>query len=152
MLSFRQFLTEVLTFKNNQSWVLGPGKEFQIKDSGAVEHPDLFPHLNFMGRRTKTGVSAERKPRALSWGRIDHDNKLIHIITQNGGLSPGTQLSGKRLEDDVFARFDALSHLQRHFPDYRIHYGGAGVFGDPDQIQTHSHDEHGKHLMSLLRD
>ena len=58
MKSFRQYIIEVITFKNNSSWVLSP-HGFDVKDS-TMEHPDLFPHLNFMGRETESQIPVLR--------------------------------------------------------------------------------------------
>ena len=151
MKTFKQYIIEVVTFKNNSSWVLSPGG-FQIKKSGDTEHPDLFPHLDFMGRRStfEPIESKNKKIAATSWGRVDHDNRIVHIITQNGMVSPKTSLRGRQLEDDVFARLNGLKHLRQHFPDYRVHTAGSS-YNPKDPIISHTYSEHEKHLMDMLK-
>ena len=55
MKTFKEYILEVVTFKNNSHWVLSPSGFEMEKMSGASEHPDLFPHLNFMGREANNG-------------------------------------------------------------------------------------------------
>ena len=79
---------------------------FEIKESGHIEHPDHFPHLDFMGRKSKNPSNIKKTP-ATSWGRIDHDNKVVHVITQNGMKTPNLgRLRGKALVNDIFARIE----------------------------------------------
>ena len=150
MKSFNQFITEVASFKNNSSWALSPSHGFEIKPSGSSEHPDLFPHLDFVGRESKVRWSG-RKTRATAWGRVDPDNKVVHIITQNGALSPEESLRGKTLENDVFARLGAIEHLRERYPDHRVHVSGGPDFAGKPTIVTHGYSEHEKHLTGMLR-
>jgi hypothetical protein len=147
-------LCEVKTFKNNSSWVLFGGI-FQHTKTGSAEHPDLFPNVNFMGRQSAQELKSEyktKKTNASAWGRIDHDNRMVHIITQNGGLTPNVNLRGKRLEDDVFSRLEAVKHLKQNFPGYMIHHAGNNYRENPDEsIMTHSYGEHEKHLTDMLK-
>jgi len=150
MKSFNQFITEVVSFKNNSSWALSPSHGFEIKPSGTKEHPDLFRHLDFMGRESKvSSFSRGPKERATAWGRVDPDNKVVHIITQNGGLSPNRLSRG--LENDVFARLEAIEHLRERYPDYRVHVSGGWDFVGKPTIVTHGYSEHEKHLTGMLR-
>jgi hypothetical protein len=152
MKSFKQYISEVITFKNNSSWAMSP-HGFEIKDSGSTEHPDHFPHLDFMGRQTKNPTNMKKTP-ATSWGRVDHDNKVVHIITQNGMKTPNIErLGGRRrnLENDVYARLEAIKHLRDRFPEYKIHVGGDS-WNKNDTIITHGYSEHEKHLTSMLGD
>jgi len=167
MKSFNQFITEVVSFRNNSLWAsskLG----FEIKKPRAAyqefvaefHHAKMFPHLNFSfigDPKPKTGID---KIPANSWGRVDHDNKVVHIITQNGNIVPDQSLRRKKLEDDVFARLGAVEHLRERFPDYRIHVGHANKNflydemaddGKPENITTHGYSEHEKYLTGLLR-
>ena len=153
MKTFKEYILEVVTFKNNSHWVLSPSGFEMKKMSGASEHPDLFPHLNFMGREANNGGTSMQKIPALSWGRIDHDNKVIHIITQNGGIAPNRLLRRRQLEDDVYARQRAIPHLRQEFPDFRIHVGGPSALErTADNIQTHSYSEHEKFLTGHLNE
>jgi hypothetical protein len=150
MKSFKQYITEVVSFKNNSSWALSPSHGFEIKPSGAKEHPDLFRHLDFMGRESKvSSFSRGPKERATAWGRVDPDNKVVHIITQNGGLSPNRLSRG--LENDVFARLGAIEHLRERYPEYRVHVSGGWDFVGKPTIVTHGYSEHEKYLTGMLR-
>jgi len=158
MKSFKHYLIEVLTFKNNSSWAYHPDTGFAHKKSGGREHYDVFPHLEFMGRGKiadeKRRIPQRKRIPAQSWGRVDHDNRIVHIITQNGQMVPSSRLTGKRLVDDVFNRITAVKHIRQHFPDYRIHVSGHQQPGYGDKvttdITTHYYDEHLKHLTGLL--
>ena len=150
MKSFKQYITEVVSFRNNSSWALSPAGGFQIKPSGNKEHPDIFPHLDFMGRESKVPWYTGRKTRATAWGRVDHDNKVVHIITQNGALSPEKSLKGKPLENDVFARLGAIEQLRNQFPDHRVHVSGGADFVGKPTIITHGYSEHEKYLTGML--
>jgi len=150
MKCFKQYITEVITFKNNSSWALSP-IGFEIKESGHIEHPDHFPHLDFMGRKSKNPSNIKKTP-ATSWGRIDHDNKVVHVITQNGMKTPNLgRLRGKALVNDIFARIEAVKHLRDRFPEYRVHAGGDS-WNENDKIVTHGYSEHEKYLTSMLGD
>ena len=133
------------------------GSNFQVRrDTSYIEHPDAFPQLNFMGREGRTPVSPNtaifnEKKDASAWGRIDNDNKVIHILTQHGfSITPhfgsGSPGARARFERDIDHRLNALDKLQKEFPEYRIHAGGVG--GDTPII--HTYDEHRKHLFGLL--
>jgi len=168
MKSFKQYITEVVSFRNNSLWASSKEKGFEIKKPRRHEylwdldfhHPKMFPHLNFSvigDPKPKTGID---KIPANSWGRVDHDNKVVHIVTQNGNIVPDQSLRGKKLEDDVFARLGAVEHLRERFPDYRIHVGHANKNhrydemaddGKPENITTHGYSEHEKYLTGLLR-
>jgi hypothetical protein len=155
MKTFKQYITEVISFVNNSSWALSP-LGFEIKDSAGREHPDHFPHLDFMGRSSSqeknTGRSNKKIP-ATSWGRVDHDNKVIHIITQNGMITPKESLRGSKLHDDVFARLDALKHIRERFPEYRVHAGGSSVgLSSRGPIITHGYSEHERYLTDMIKE
>jgi hypothetical protein len=149
MKSFRQYISEVVSFKNNSSWALSPSHGFEIKPSGVEEHPNIFPHLDFTGRESKVPWSGRKTP-ATAWGRVDPDNKAVHIITQNGGLSPNPLSKRKTLENDVFARLGAIEHLRKQFPDHRVHVSGGVDFAGKPTIVTHGYSEHEKHLTGML--
>jgi hypothetical protein len=152
MLSFRQYLVEVLSYDNNNLWAMDASTDFQVRrDTSDIEHPDAFPHLNFMGREATKPWRGMPKRDAAAWGRIDNDNKVIHIITQHGfsiptHFSSGSPSERARFEQDINHRLNALDKIQKEFPEYRIHAGG--VEGDTPII--HTYDEHRKHLFGLL--
>ena len=150
MKSFNQFITEVVSFRNNSSWALSPSHGFEIKPSGTKEHPNIFPHLDFRGKESKVRWSGRKTP-ATAWGRVDPDNKVVHIITQNGALSPNKEsLRGKTLQNDVFARLEAIEHLRERYPEYRVHVSGGWDFAGKPTIVTHGYSEHEKYLTGML--
>jgi hypothetical protein len=102
--------------------------------------------LNFSGGRDILPDQTQ----ATSWGRVDHDNKVVHITTPNGGsLKPPERYRGKELENDVFNRLAAVKHLKKQFPDYKVHY--AGPMYSETKPQVHSYSEHEKFLTDLLK-
>ena len=152
MKSFNQFLNEVISYKDNHSFAIGPNNFYDEKVSNSTEHPELFPHLNFMGRRE----SSRNKPMAKVWGRIDHNNNNVHFVTQHGmpvyGESDGRVRNKKDLETDVFNRLDAVNKVRERYPSYSVHHGFITSESGERTPRLVSYHEYEKHLTGILKD
>ncbi|MFZ9241369.1 MAG: hypothetical protein ACO22R_09530, partial [Chitinophagaceae bacterium] len=99
----------------NTLFAIGPDGKLKLKDSppGQIrEHPDSFPDLDFETPTTwekHMGMTDEHKtrPKPIAHGRIDHNKRLIQIITRHGGPMPYGDpairpLTGiKKLKEDI---------------------------------------------------
>ena len=171
MKSFKEYITEVIDWDQNTLFAIGPSKviDFHHDRKGTmIEHPDAFEHLNFMNRPSSRefnrgikdlrdpnahGRPGTNRPKAVSWGRIDHANGVVHIVTQHGtspyGIAPNERDKRKR-EDDVFHRLHAMKKLQEHYPDYDIHFGYEGGWDSPRTPRIISYSQYEKELMKHL--
>jgi len=158
MLSFNQYLIEVLSYDNNSLWAMhmhDSKRMFEvIHQTGYKTHPNVFPHLYFRGRGgldDHTFLDSSEKKDAIAWGRADHDNKVVLVLTPDGyGPSPielrtGSPRERVRYKQDINHKLDALDKLQKEFPDYGVLAGFEGV-----RPKIHTYDEHRKHLFGLL--
>jgi len=152
---FLQYLKEVFTFKSNNSFVWN-GEKLQIADekTSNKEHPEAFPNIFFSSHPYKpTDSHAQKLTKARAWGRIDHINKVVHILTDHAGINLLTQgyhptTRDSHAEQDANHRIRAARELQRLYPDYRVHHGGLLTTGsetpteEQKREQTTSYDEH----------
>lgn len=170
MISFKQYISEVIDWDQNSLFAIGPDKQIRYyhdRKSTMIEHPDAFKDLNFMDRphsgEIMSGIEvlsadagdspATKRPKALSWGRVDHTNGVVHVVTQHGispyGVNPSEKNKRTR-EDDVFHRIHALKLLQQHYPDYDVHFGYEGGWGSPRTPKIISFSQAQKELMDHL--
>lgn len=155
MKNFKHYITEVLSWKNNSLFAVFPSGDLVFKHSTPErpvgEHPDEFPSLNFSATVNFRGggFTQLEAPRARAWGRIDHENKTMHIITEYG-MKPSRETRRWALENDVFKRMDALSVLEKKYPDYKIHHGYEGEHGVNRQPRLISPDQYRKELTDML--
>ena len=163
MKKFKEFLLEVVNFKDNILYVMD-GKRLRTHDTrvkpnqaqdeddgegqaegySETEHPNVFPEFNFMGR----GENSENKRPASAWGRIDPNNKTFHIVTQHG-IDVGGRFApvhASAFKRDIQHRMNVLDAMQRDFPDHRVDVG-VDAKGKPI---THSIDQHRSYLMDHL--
>lgn len=155
MKKFIQYLKEVFTFKSNNSFVLAGGKlDIADEKTSEKEHPEAFPNVFFSSHPYKpTDSHTPKTTQARAWGRIDHINKVVHILTDHAGVNlitkgydPTTRDS--RAEQDATHRIEAAKQLQRLYPDYRINHRGLltpiGATPTEEQRKDHtlSYEEH----------
>lgn len=174
MKSFKHYIIEVVSWEKNTLFAIGPrnGPIEYVHDtkSRMIEHPDAFKHLNFnerphsgehlMGIEDLSHESAREypgtdRPKASSWGRIDHENKVVHIVTQHG-LAPYGLVSSERnkkiREDDVFHRLHAIKQIKQTYPDYSIQHGYEGGWASPRVPRVISSSQYEKELMDHLNE
>lgn len=172
MRTFKQFLREVKSWEKNTLFAIGPNGPVEYFDDITNEtgHPDAFKHLNFNYRpnseEEKYGIETLRddiakdspfdihRPHAQSWGRIDHKNKTIHIVTQNGALPYGTlphQNHKRRKEDDIFHRIDAAKKLKEKYPDYLIQHKVKQISSEIFEPTYLTHSAYERTMMGLLQ-
>lgn len=170
ILGFKSFLNEVLSWKANTLFAIGPSGNIEYHHdpkTNMIEHPDAFKHLNFMDRPHSgevmigikdlrdpeaEGYPSTSRPKAVSWGRLDHENKIFHIVTQHGMTPYGVseKEKNKRIrERDVFDRLYALKKIRETYPDYQIQHGHEGewISKNPRIISTTQYE---KELMQHL--
>ena len=173
MKSFREFIIEVISWEGNTLFAMGPGGVIEYHDDRKgkmTEHPDAFKHLNFMDRPhsgeilrgiedlrdpNARGISGTDRPKAIAWGRIDHNNNVIHIVTQHGTSPYGIgerEKDKRKREDDVFHRIKALKQIREKYPEIRIHHGyeGSDPWSSPKTPRIISIDQYEKELMKHL--
>lgn len=169
MKSFKQYITEVIDWDKNSLFAIGPSKKIEYyhdRKGSMIEHPDAFKHLNFMDRphsgELMVGIQDLRdpnashleRPKAISWGRIDHTNGVVHIVTKYGmspyGTAKGEYDKRKRVTD-VFDRLDALKQLKIQYPNYDIHH----LYEVPGSLRTPrivSYSQYEKELTDHLKE
>ena len=178
MKTFKQYICEVINWSGNTLFAVGPGGyvEYHHDKENITEHPDAFTHLNFnnrpssreylMGIEDLRDSNAERspyakRPKARSWGRVDHTSKVIHIITEHGMSPYGTGIREKdkrKKESDVFTRLHALKTLKKDYPEYQIHHGyvsGESIlpqWNSPRTPRVISFSQYEKELTDMLKD
>jgi len=162
MKSFSLFLKEVFTFVKNTSFVLaGDGFHTLGEKESHDEHPNAFPHVHFPGHPYKENNNIPTTTTARAWGRIDHKNKVIHILTPHAGTNVavagfGVGLREKHAETDIKARLDAISELRKAHPEYKMHHTGKMIYGDVSEKDmeenTEDYDTHIKSLHRTLSD
>jgi hypothetical protein len=173
--SFREFIIEVIEWQGNTLFAMGPSGKVEYHDDRKermTEHPDAFKHLNFMNRphsgEIMIGIEDLRdpnargrpgadRPKAIAWGRIDHNNNVIHIITQHGTAPYGVgekEKDKRKREDDVFNRIEVLKQVASQYPGVQIHHGyeGADPWSSPRTPRIISIDQYEKELMKHLED
>lgn len=171
MKSFNEYITEVIDWDQNTLFAIGPsGKiEFHHDRKGTmIEHPDAFEYLNFMDRPSSRefnrgikdlrdpnarGFPGADRPKAVSWGRIDHVNGVLHIVTEHGTTPYGigrNEKDKRKRENDVFNRLHALKHLKQTHPEYQIHHGYEGGWDSPRTPRIISYSKYEKELMKHL--
>lgn len=129
-------ISEVLTWQNNILYAFdGSNLTFHNeKEQGPLEHPDAFPHLDFMGRESNSGPR-KWKPKAKAWGRIDTNNQNFHIVTQNGmQLYDGANV--RELTLDIENRLSVLDAMEKQFPNLKVHVGGISGKKSPEHFMT----------------
>jgi len=168
---FKDYIIEVLSWEANTLFAIGPSGKIEYHHdpkSRMTEHPDTFKHLNFNNRPHSgelligikdlrdpeaSGYTSASRPKAISWGRLDHQNKVFHIVT-NYGTSPygiSQNEKNKRIrERDVFDRLYALKKLKETYPDYQIHHGHEGGWNSPRNPRIISTTQYEKELMDHL--
>lgn len=173
MKNFKEYITEVIDWDKNSLFAIGPSGKIQFhhdRRGTMIEHPDAFEYLNFMDRPSSReynigikdlrdpdarGYPGTDRPRAVSWGRVDHENGVVHIVTQHG-MSPygiNEREKDKRTKsNDVFDRLHALKELKKHYPDYQIHHGYEGGWSSPRTPKVMSYSQYEKELMKHLED
>ncbi len=173
MKSFREFIIEVIEWQGNTLFAMGPSGKVEYHDDRKgrmTEHPDAFKHLNFMNRphsgEIMIGIKDLRdpdvrgrpgadRPKAIAWGRIDHNNNVIHIITQHGTTLYGVgekEKDERKREDDVFNRIKAMRQVASQYPGVQIHHGyeSADPWSSPRTPRIISIDQYEKELMKHL--
>ena len=175
MISFKKYITEVIEWSGNTLFAMGPSGKVEYHDDRKgkmTEHPDAFKHLNFMNRPHSgeimigindlsdpdaRGMPGADRPKAIAWGRIDHQNNVIHIVTQHGTTPYGVgerEKDKRKREDDVFNRIKALTQIRKEYPGVQIHHGYEGA--DPSSYtkvpRIISADQYEKELMKHLED
>ena len=181
MKSFRQYLhqtlNEVISFENNSQFVVA-NKELNVIEDEDKEHPSAFPDLFFPGhpyqdedfdnarRRLVAGKGLsgpkrnplKSRPTAESWGRIDHNNKVLHIVTGNAEFNVtetgyDIKLHTKKAEKDAFDRIHAIELLKAQYPDFRVHVGNVPKNREAMQDRkpiTLSYEEYTKSIIKAL--
>ena len=162
MKSFSLFLKEVFAYAKSTSFVLaGNGFHTLGEKESRVEHPNAFPHIYFHGHPYKENNYIRPIMTARAWGRVDHKNKVIHIVTPHAGTSVvvrgfGVGVREKHAENDIKARLDAISELRKAHPEYKIHHTGKMIDGDASEKDmeenTEDYDTHIKSLHRTLSD
>jgi len=149
MIPFRQYLIEITSWANTSSWVLSRKHGFEVMPKTRDDHPVLFPHIFFPGwAYDASGWNhPEGKAPAQVWGRIDNDNKDIHIVSpllpgRDGSLY-GAGVHSSHVKRDIEARMEAVEHLRRMYPDYRL---DSGMLDDSNAKIYHTFDQHIKWL------
>jgi hypothetical protein len=165
MKTFKQFIIESaknkFDFKDNSLFVVNSNKKLHIvhtpeEDKGFdvfIEHEDVLPQFNYAMNDNDTTEENKHKPRPLSFGRIDHKNKMFYIISQAKGQPEGKEQYGrpdytlmrkKDVENDVYNRLHTARAVHEKHPGYRIE-----VSGHPNHMVL-SLPEYEKYLMSHL--
>lgn len=173
MKSFKQHINEVIEWSGNTLFAMGPSGKVEYHDDRKgrmTEHPDAFKHLNFMNRphsgeimigiddlrdSNARGRPGTDRPKAVAWGRIDHQNNVLHIVTQHGTTPYGIgerEKDKRKREDDVFNRIKALRQVISQYPQLRIHHGyeGADPWSSPKVPRIISAEQYEKELMKHL--
>ena len=179
MKSFRQYLhqtlNEVISFRNNSQFAVA-NKELNVIKDENKEHPSAFPHLFFPGhpyqdedidsarRRLVAGKglsgpkrnSIKSRPTAESWGRIDHNNKVLHIVTGNAGMNVtetgyDIKLHTKKAEKDAFDRIHAIELLKAQYPDFRVHVGNVPKNREEMQDRKPITLSYGEYTKSIIK-
>lgn len=162
MKRFSLFLKEVFTFVKSTSFVLAKDGFHTLGEKESHdEHPNAFPHIHFPGHPYKENNNIPTTTTARTWGRIDHKNKVIHLVTPHsgvnlvvGGFHPSVR--EKHAEQDIESRLDAISKLREIHPEYRIHHTGKMIYGDISEKDmaenTQDFDTHIKSLHKTLSD
>ena len=173
MKSFKHYIIEVLDWEGNTLFAMGPSGiiEYHNDKKGRItEHPDAFKHLNFNDRphsgelsiginnlkdENAKGYKDVDRPKALAWGRIDHKNNVIHIVTEHGLTPYGVvrfEKDKRKRENDVFLRIDAVKQIRKNYPGVQIHHGfeGADLWSSPRYPRLISIDQYEKELMKHL--
>jgi hypothetical protein len=118
-----------------------------------IEHDDVLPQFNYAMNDNDTTEENKHKPRPLSFGRIDHKNKMFYIISQAKGQPEGKEQYGrpdytlmrkKDVENDVYNRLHTARAVHEKHPGYRIE-----VSGHPNHMVL-SLPEYEKFLMSQM--
>lgn len=166
--SFKQYIkefTEHEGYEGNTLFAISPDGKLHTRDTpkGQIrEHPDAFPGLNF-GRATTweydmgMGHAHRERPEPIAHGRINHERKMIQIITTHGGPAAygdsrilpkggvGTRKSKKDVEEDSYNRLATLKYL-KPYKDYSIYVSHTEAYP-----VLHSFTEHERYLMELLK-
>lgn len=167
MKTFKQYITEIVSWENNTLFAMGPDNKIKLhhdSTSSMIEHPDAFTELNFNDRPSSDeynrGIkdlskSNINRPKAIAWGRIDNDNKTIHIVTQHG-LSPygyGKNENNEKLKrEDIFNRIDILKQIKQKYPNFNIQHGYEGGWESPRIPVFTNYSTYEKELTDMLKD
>lgn len=152
MKNFITFLKEVFTFTNNTSFVLDQhGLQWADEEKSKGEHPNVFSNIHFPGHPYGKNNNIPRTSTARTWGRVDHKNKVIHLVTPHSGTNVVARgfdphVREKDAERDIQSRLDAISELRKIHPEYKIHHTGKMIHGDISEkdiaANTQNYDEH----------
>ena len=156
-------LVEVVEWENNTLFAISQSGDFHRhhdRKNTMIEHPDAFPGLNFMDRPTSREslmglkFAPHNKPKATAWGRIDNNNRVVHIITKHGMSVYGTEKmdrpNRKEMINDIFHRLKAIKELKKYYPEFTLHYGYEGGLESPRVPKLTTYAEHERYLAKLL--
>ena len=155
MRSFKHYIIEVLSFNGSTSFAFAGGRLHHVDERVSThEHPTAFPHIYFPGHVSgdETNSPNNRRMIADMWGRLDHENKVFHILSGNEGLDLASRgfhprIHPKQAEREVNMRLRVARQIQEIHPNYKIHIGYHSVV--PTTIVV-SFEEHEKMLNQYL--
>ena len=169
MKSFKEYIIEFTDHKDYEGsslFVLDSDGKLHMRHTNAgqiKEHPDTFPEFNF-GRSTSweadmgMGDIHRERPEPVVHGRINHEKRMIQLITKHGGPAaygdprilpdggPKSKKSKHDVRQDAMNRLKALKSLEPYRNTYWVYHSHTEA-----HPVLHSFTEHEKYLAELLK-